>query len=167
MTPDLWKRVRGIFEEAVEKPPESRGAFVSTATAGDPELAAAVGLLLSAEEKAGTFLETPAVAGAAVREETDPPGTRRAGPYVLYEKIGQGGMGRVYRAARSDEAYHRQVALKIVNRGMNTEFILRRFRNERQILAGLDHPNIARLHDGGTTDDGLPFFAMEFIDFYF
>ena len=78
MTPDLWKKVRGIFEEAVEKPPESRGAFVSTATAGDPELAAAVSLLLSAEEKAGTFLETPAVAGAGPREETDPPGTRRA-----------------------------------------------------------------------------------------
>ena len=73
-------------------------------------------------------------------------------------------MGRVYRAARSDEAYHRQVALKIVNRGMDTEFILRRFRNERQILAGLDHPNIARLHDGGTTADGLPYFAMEFIE---
>lgn len=165
MTPERWKKVRGIFEQALDLEGDARAAFVAAATEGDPPLAAEVRYLLASEDAAANFLEAPAAA-AVVRlsEETDPPGTRRVGPYVLHEKIGQGGMGRVYRAARSDEAYHRQVALKIVNRGMNTEFILRRFRNERQILAGLDHVNIARLHDGGTTEDGLPYFAMEYIE---
>lgn len=165
MTPERWKRVRGIFERALDLEGDSREAFVAATTEGDPPLAAEVRYLLASEEAAANFLESPAAAAVVhLSEETDPPGTRRVGPYVLHEKIGQGGMGRVYRAARSDEAYHRQVALKIVNRGMNTEFILRRFRNERQILAGLDHVNIARLHDGGTTEDGLPYFAMEYIE---
>ena len=167
MTPERWRKVREIFEEALEYEGEGRASFVDAAAAGDTALAAEVLRLLASEEIAADFLETPAVAAVVPRrlaEETDPPGTQRVGPYVLHEKIGQGGMGRVYRAVRWDEAYQRQVALKIVNRGMNTEFILRRFRNERQILAGLDHPNIARLYDGGTTGDGLPYFAMEYIE---
>ena len=164
MTPERWKKVRSVFERALDLEGDARTAFVAAAAADDPPLEAEVlGLLESAGAAAG-FLDRPAAAAFGGSEETDPPGTRRVGPYVLHEKIGQGGMGRVYRAVRSDEAYRRQVALKIVNRGMNTEFILRRFRNERQILAGLDHPNIARLHDGGTTGDGLPYFAMEYIE---
>lgn len=164
MTPERWKKVRDIFERALDLEPDARMAFVAAETEGDTPLQAEVRYLLASEEQASNFLEAPAAVVARLGEETDPPGTRRVGPYVLHEKIGQGGMGRVYRAARSDEAYHRQVALKIVNRGMNTEFILRRFRNERQILAGLDHVNIARLYDGGTTEDGLPYFAMEYIE---
>jgi eukaryotic-like serine/threonine-protein kinase len=167
VTPERWKRVRELLEEALERSPGDRRAFVAAAAAGDAGLAAEVSRLLDAEEKASDFLETPAAATLAperLAEETDPPGTRRVGPYVLHEKVGQGGMGRVYRAVRSEGDYRRQVALKIVNRGMNTEFILRRFRNERQILAGLDHPAIASLYDGGTTDDGLPYFAMEYIE---
>ncbi|MCA1585767.1 MAG: protein kinase [Acidobacteria bacterium] len=79
-------------------------------------------------------------------------------------EIGRGGMGAVYLASRADEAFERRVALKILKRGMDTDNIVRRFRNERQILAGLDHPNIAVLLDGGTTSDGRPFFAMEFVE---
>ena len=73
-------------------------------------------------------------------------------------------MGTVYRAVRADDHFRQQVAIKIVKRGMDTDFILRRFRHERQILASLDHPNIARLLDGGATEDGLPYYVMEYIE---
>ena len=86
------------------------------------------------------------------------------GPYRLVRRIGRGGMGTVYLAIRDDEAFQRRVAVKVLKRGMDTDAIVRRFRNERQILAGLSHPNIAALLDGGTTPDGLPYFAMEYIE---
>ncbi|MGA9772485.1 MAG: protein kinase [Blastocatellia bacterium] len=86
------------------------------------------------------------------------------GPYRIIRRIGQGGMGAVYLAARDDEQFKKQVAIKLIRRGMDSEFVLRRFRNERQILASLDHPNIARLLDGGTTEDGRPYFVMEYIE---
>ena len=89
---------------------------------------------------------------------------RRIGPYRLVRRIGRGGMGTVYLAIRDDEAFQRRVAVKVLKRGMDTDAIVRRFRNERQILAGLSHPNIAALLDGGTTPDGLPYFAMEYIE---
>src|SRR5207244_6983593 len=85
------------------------------------------------------------------------------GAYRIEREIGRGGMGAVYEAARADNVFRRRVAIKIVKRGMDTDFILRRFRNERQILASLDHPNIARLLDGGATGEGLPYYVMEFI----
>ncbi len=96
--------------------------------------------------------DLPAAAGA------------RVGAYRLVRELGQGGMGTVYLAVRDDDAFHKRVALKILKRGMDTEAIVRRFRTERQILAGLDHPNIARLLDGGTTADGLPYLVMEYVD---
>ena len=88
----------------------------------------------------------------------------RIGTYRLVRELGQGGMGTVYLAVRDDDAFHKRVALKVLKRGMDTDSIVRRFRTERQILAGLDHPNIARLLDGGTTADGLPYLVMEFVD---
>ncbi len=89
---------------------------------------------------------------------------RRVGPYVLVREVARGGMGAVYLAERADEQYEKRVAIKLIKRGMDTDALLRQFRHERQILASLDHPNIARLLDGGTTDDGLPYFVMEFIE---
>jgi serine/threonine protein kinase/Tfp pilus assembly protein PilF len=86
------------------------------------------------------------------------------GPYRIIRRIGQGGMGAVYLAARDDDQFKKQVAIKLIKRGMDTDFVLRRFRNERQILASLDHPNVARLLDGGTTEDGRPYFVMEYIE---
>src|ERR1044071_1467079 len=86
------------------------------------------------------------------------------GPYRIIRRIGQGGMGAVYLAARDDDQFKKQVAIKLIRRGMDSDFVLRRFRNERQILASLDHPNIARLLDGGTTEDGRPYFVMEYIE---
>jgi non-specific serine/threonine protein kinase/serine/threonine-protein kinase len=94
----------------------------------------------------------------------DPVRGRRIGPYRLVRELGQGGMGAVFLAVRDDDVFHKRVALKLLKRGMDTDAIVRRFRTERQILAGLDHPNIARLLDGGTTDDGLPYLVMEFVE---
>jgi non-specific serine/threonine protein kinase/serine/threonine-protein kinase len=86
------------------------------------------------------------------------------GPYRIIRRIGQGGMGAVYLGARDDDQFKRQVAIKLIRRGMDSDFVLRRFRNERQILASLNHPNIAQLLDGGTTEDGRPYFVMEYIE---
>jgi non-specific serine/threonine protein kinase/serine/threonine-protein kinase len=109
-------------------------------------------------------METPAAA-MHVDALPDPlPSGGRVGPYRLLREIGRGGMGTVYLAARDDGEFKHQVAIKLVKRGMDTDRILARFRHERQILAGLDHPNIARLLDGGHTDDGRPYFVMEYVD---
>ncbi len=88
----------------------------------------------------------------------------RVGTYRLVRELGHGGMGSVYLAVRDDDAFRKRVALKVLKRGMDTDAIVRRFRTERQILAGLDHPNIARLLDGGTTSDGRPYLVMEYVD---
>src|SRR5215210_6401287 len=88
---------------------------------------------------------------------------RRIGPYRLEEEIGRGGMGVVYRAARVDGEFDQTVAVKLIKRGMDTDLILKRFRRERQITAALSHPNIAYFYGGGSTEDGLPYFVMEFV----
>ena len=120
-----------------------------------------------------SFLETPAAELAGPepltageedpRDEALPPGTR-LGAYELGEAVGRGGMGIVYRAVRADDEYRQVVAVKVIRRGMDTAVGQRRFREERQILAGLDHPGIARLLDGGTTEAGLPYFVMEYVE---
>jgi eukaryotic-like serine/threonine-protein kinase len=103
-------------------------------------------------------LTRPSPADRDLRDDT------RVGAYRLVREIGQGGMGAVFLAVRDDDAFHKRVALKVLKRGMDTEAIVRRFRTERQILAGLDHPSIARLLDGGTTSDGLPYLVMEYVE---
>ena len=107
---------------------------------------------------AGPVPETRTVHVAAAAPE------RRIGPYRILRELGRGGMGTVYLAARADEQFHKRVALKIIRSGAGSEEVVRHFKRERQILAGLDHPNIAKLLDGGTTDDGLPYFVMEHIE---
>jgi serine/threonine protein kinase len=87
----------------------------------------------------------------------------KASPYRIVREIGRGGMGRVFLAERADQMFHKQVAIKLIKRGMDTDAVVRHFRNEREILASLDHPNIARLLDGGSSRDGLPYFVMEYI----
>src|SRR5262249_23025478 len=88
----------------------------------------------------------------------------RIGPYELLQEIGHGGMGTVYLAARADDEFRQTVALKLIRRGMDTDLVVSRFRNERQILASLNHSNIGALLDGGTTRDGLPYLVMEYVD---
>lgn len=165
MTAEAWERVKDLFAHAVELPEAERNAYLCSACEGDEEVRVEVESLLAASESAGDFIETPAVASRAAALAAalhDPAAGRRVGSYVLLGEIGQGGMGTVYRAARAGE-FEQQVAIKVVKRGMDSEFVVRRFRNERQILANLDHPNIARLLDGGATAEGLPYFVMEYI----
>ena len=160
MNPERWSELRRLFEAAQELPPEDRGLFLDGECDGDRELKAEVISLLESLEKADSFLERP-----AAEVQTGSRATRRhVGPYELLEEIGHGGMGIVYTAVRRDQGFERRVAVKLVKRGMDTDFILRRFESERRILAGLDHPNIARVLDGGSTEDGLPYFVMELIE---
>ena len=114
-----------------------------------------------------TFLNNPPQAAAAAVTELHDRASRvgdRIGPYKVLRRIGRGGTGSVYLAVRDDDEFQRRVAIKLVRRGMATTDILRRFRSERQILASIDHPYIARLLDGGSTDDGVPYFVMEYIE---
>jgi len=99
-----------------------------------------------------------------VENPNDPIIGRRIGVYLLHEEVGRGGMGAVYRAERADGEFRQTVAVKLIKRGMDTDLILKRFRRERQILAALNHPNIAYFLGGGSTDDGLPYFVMEYIE---
>jgi len=164
MTPERWREVKCLFDRALDRPPEDRAALLASESCRDPELAAEVERLLKASESAGDFLETPAIDGVDLSALRATPRLPSAiGPYAIEDEIGAGGMGTVYRAARSADGFRQTVALKLVRRGMDTDFILARFRAERQILAGLDHPGIARLLDGGSTEDGHPYFVMEFI----
>jgi serine/threonine protein kinase/tetratricopeptide (TPR) repeat protein len=162
MSPDHWARVKEIFQAAQERQPAEREAWLEAACAGDEVLRREVESLLAAHEEAGSFIEKPAVAPETPVAGEELEG-RNVGPYRLVRKLGQGGMGAVFLAVR-DDAFRKQVALKLIKRGMDTDDILRRFRNERQIVANLDHPNIARLLDGGTTEDGLPYFVMEHVE---
>jgi eukaryotic-like serine/threonine-protein kinase len=157
VTPERWRDVQRLFHEARGRPRTERAAFVSGAAAGDAELEAEVASLLASADTDEGFLETPA------RPPPEAPRSR-IGPYDVMREIGHGGMGTVYLAMRADEQFKKRVAIKVVRRGMDTEAVLRRFRQERQILAGLDHPNIARLLDGGNTDDGLPYLVMEHVE---
>ena len=120
---------------------------------------------MSSDEKAfGTASPGEDETNTTIGEGRAPAVERRIGPYRILRELGQGGMGVVYLAARADEQFRKRVALKVIRSGAASEEVVRHFKRERQILAGLDHPNIAKLLDGGTTDDGLPYFVMEYIE---
>lgn len=166
MTPEEWQRVRPILESALELDSANRPAFLDE-TCADPSLRHEIESLIAAHEQAGTgVLNSLQVSNLGFEEEARfrlRPG-KRVGPYEILEEVALGGMGAVYRAIRADGQYKQQVALKIVRAELGAELTAARFRNERQILASLDHPNIAKILDGGTTADGLPYFVMECID---
>jgi non-specific serine/threonine protein kinase/serine/threonine-protein kinase len=165
MTPERWRQIKQIFQAAFELPSEARSAYVQEACAGDAELRAEVeSLLLSVEEE--EFLSGVAasyVPEALAEEACDRNIGRRIGAYQIVRQIGEGGMGAVYLAERAGE-FQQQAAIKLLRAGMDSRGIVSRFRHERQILAGLDHPNIAHLLEGGTTEDGRPYFVMEYVD---
>ncbi len=166
MGPDRWRQVQEIFAAAAEVPPEERDAFIGDQVGDDEELRREVESLLAADDESEEFLEQPALPGRISQILAAGPSDKvegRIGPYRLLRKLGEGGMSRVYLAVR-DDGFQRLVALKVIRRGLKSEDLLHRFRTERQILAGLDHPNIAKLLDGGSTEDGLPYFVMEHID---
>lgn len=162
-----WQKIDGIFKSALELPAAECAAFLERACAGDDNLRQEVELLIKSDAEAVHFLNQPAMEDAAelLKEEAAPSLTGQSiGPYRIIREIGQGGMGAVYLALRVDDQFSKRVAIKLIGRGMNTREILSRFRHERQILANLEHPNIARLLDGGTARDGLPYFVMEYIE---
>ncbi len=154
-----WARVEAVFGEALALGPEARDELLGRVAAHDPALAEQVRSLLASHDRAGDFLDTPVVPAL-------PPSLGagdRLGPYRVVEEIGRGGMGVVYRAVRDDEHFTKEVAIKVIEPGMRSEGILKRFRSERQILAMLDHPHVARLVDGGTAPDGSPYLVMEHV----
>jgi len=162
-----WQHVRAILDRAIELPVSERSRFIDQNCVDDPELRDEVESLLRSHEEAGSvFLKHPAA--SLTTAALDPAKSSRIGcrigVYQILTEIGHGGMGEVYRAVRADGQYEKAVAIKLVRGGYDSGLLLERFRHERQILASLDHPNIARLLDGGTTEDGIPYLVMELIE---
>ena len=168
---DDWQRIEEILDRVLDADPAEREPIVREACGDDEELLRRVRELLNAAEASGP-LDTPVhhVAGSLAAEAGESLALQGAiegrmiGPWRVREEIGAGGMGRVFRADRADGAFEQSVALKILRWEMATPTLVDRFLAERQILADLDHPGIARLVDGGVTEEGLPYLAMEFID---
>ncbi len=158
MHPERWKRVKEVLDVSLGLAPGERVAYLTRVCDTDSDLREEVESLIQAYEADQDMLEKP-----PLRETVDPMIGARLGAYELVERIGSGGMGQVYRSIRADDTFRKEVAIKVVRRGMDLERVVRQFRRERQITASLEHPNIAALIDGGTTEEGLPYFVMEFI----
>ncbi|MEL7450953.1 MAG: serine/threonine-protein kinase [Pseudomonadota bacterium] len=167
MTPELWEHISRLFEAALALPAAERDAFVQSLVNEPEEVRSELAALLTAHGDASATLisddfgsqAAQAAAGAVASALPE-----AVGPYAIEKEIGRGGMGVVYLARRADGQFEQQVALKLVKRGMDTDEVHRRFLFERQLLARLQHPGIARLLDGGISDDGRPWFALEYID---
>lgn len=156
-----WKQVRKVLEGALDLDPAERAAFLARTCEEDPSLRREVESYLRADEAMGNFIKRPIF---SLRRPPTATPEGHIGAYRVLREIGRGGMGAVYLAERSDDAFEKRVAIKVLKRGMDTEEIVRRFQTERRILARLEHPNIAALFDAGTTPDGLPYFVMEYAD---
>ena len=165
LTPTRFQQMRALFEAVLEAKPVDVDAFLATRAPDDDALRAEVQALLAAHSRTGATLESPISSDAltAAGEQSDWTATR-VGPYQVLRRIAIGGMGSVYEAVRADDQYEMRVAIKSLRRSVESELALRRFRYERQILANLSHPNIAALLDGGVTDEGQPYFVMEYVD---
>lgn len=164
-TPERFARLRGLFEQAVERPATEWLPFLLEACPDDRRLRDEVLGLLHADASPDLGLDapTPDVLSGLFDDPSLSMVGRRVGHYEISRVIGFGGMGAVYEAHRADDQFRKTVAIKLIKRGMDTELTIRRFRHERQILASLDHRNIAGLLDGGVTDDGRPYFVMEYV----
>ena len=175
LSPERWQQIDDLFLQVLDRPPDERTAYLRHVCGDDPVLYhEVVALLDHAEAAEQTFGESvtqyaaPLLADLEADLRANPAeqfaDNGHIGPYRLVREVGRGGMGAVYLAERADGAFEQTVALKLVKRGMDTDEILRRFRHERQILASLQHPNIAQLHDGGVAPDGRPYLVMEYVE---
>jgi serine/threonine-protein kinase len=172
MDADRWRRMEEVLDAALAREPADWPALLEETCSGDAELRRELESLLERLDEARTFLESPpaALAAAVMTERhgagNSAPGTegRRIGAYRILREIGRGGMSRVFLAERADGQFEQQVALKLLRPGLDSEIHRERFRAERQILATLGHPNIARLLDGGVTDEGQPYLVLEHVD---
>jgi eukaryotic-like serine/threonine-protein kinase len=158
MTPDRWHVIERIFESMADRPTAEMADILDPL---DPELRDEIEKLLAADGRAATLIRGAVAGGQSLLQDLLP---QRFGPYRVTETIGRGGMGAVYRALRDDQTFEMQVAIKVLHLGMETSAGLQRFRQERQILAGLEHPNIARLIDGGETASGVPYIVIEYVE---
>jgi len=164
MHDEAWRRVEELFLAAVEMPLDQRAEFLNRECGSNLALRRETESLLAADVVDGRRIAMVVEDGAADLLDRDAVPGKRLGPYQLVAEIGRGGMGAVYSAKRADQEYEKRVAIKVVKRGVDTDAVLERFRHERQILAGLDHPYITRLLDGGTSADGRPYFVMELVE---
>jgi serine/threonine protein kinase/Tol biopolymer transport system component/tetratricopeptide (TPR) repeat protein len=173
VTAERWEHVKTLFESALGVDPGDRPSFLERECQGDEELLREVSSLLDSHDATGQFMESPVASLSSPSliaplpppvQGDDPMIGQRLGAYQLVKEIGRGGMGAVYLAIRADNEFRKRVAIKLIRGGMESEFVIKRFRHERQILARLEHPNIARLIDGGTTAAGLPYFVMEYAE---
>jgi len=159
MKPEVWARVKILLDEAWDMDSLAREQYLDQACKGDHSLLQQVNALLAVGDDQDSFLEKPVLATMA----QDSIEGRKLGSYRIVKELGRGGMGSVFLADREDEAFEKQVAVKLVREGLNHKAFLDRFLKERQILAGLEHPNIARLLDGGASESGRPYFVMEYV----
>jgi serine/threonine-protein kinase len=172
--PDRWHEIDALFQEALDLDPSEWVRFLEDRCGADAELHRAVSELLSADLGSGSFLEASAqelapdaIARAMSGAADDPAEDRvgeRVGAFRIVRPLGRGGMAGVYLAERADGDFEQRVAIKFLRRGLDTDDFVRRFLAERRILSSLEHPNIARLIDGGTTERGLPYLALEYVD---
>jgi serine/threonine protein kinase/Tfp pilus assembly protein PilF len=160
--PEKWDQVKELFTLALERDPAERSGFLRQACGGDDALRTEIESLLSSFDGAATFLEDCPAADLLSAQPS--PAGRRIGAYRIIREIGQGGMAVVYLGERDDQNYRKRVAIKMVKPGIDSEQILQRFRNERQTLAALDHSNIVKLLDGGSSEDGSPYLVMEYVE---
>ena len=167
MQRDDWHCMMDVFQRAIELGAGERTAFLDRACAGDADARNRAERLLDAHRRPLPWLDGSVFEAVPDLLDAEPPATvagRRIGPFELLRELGQGGMGAVYLAQRADDQYHQQVAIKLIRGDMVTRQEERRFRQERQILASLEHPNIARLLGGDVTPEGLPYLVMEYIE---
>lgn len=160
-----WEEVREVVDAVLDLPPEQRSPYLDRACP-DSSVRRYVDSLILSFDQAGDFLDEPVI---AIHSEVPPSPAasltgKRVGAYQIVSEIGRGGMGEVYCAVRADDQYRKEVAIKLIRAGRESNLVIARFKNERQILAGLEHPNIARLLDGGATPEGIPYFVMELIE---
>jgi tRNA A-37 threonylcarbamoyl transferase component Bud32 len=166
MEPKLWNRVEDLFHRALELDQGRRAEFLAQACPNN-ELRREVESLLALDKPAEHFIESPALemmGKLAANEAAVTAAPEKIGPYRIVGEIGHGGMAVVYLAERDDQNFRRRVAIKMVKPGIGTDAVLDRFRNERQTLAALDHPNVVKLLDGGRTELGLPYLVMEYVE---
>ncbi|HEX2269776.1 MAG TPA: serine/threonine-protein kinase [Pyrinomonadaceae bacterium] len=155
-----WKQIKTALADAMELASETREEFVSSL---DPEIGAQVRRYLRAVTEARGFMTTPALIDRGLVDQTTYQ-PAQVDDFRILRPIGSGGMGTVYLAEHAGDGFKQLVAIKLIKRGMDTSAVLKRFLMERRILAELNHPNIARMLDGGSTEDGLPYFVMEYVE---
>jgi len=156
MNTETWGRVKEIMDACLDMDTGQRAIYLDGVCAGEPDVRAEVESLLAAHDAAGDFIAQPVLRESFI-------GTRLDSWKIVCD-IGEGGMSRVCLAERDDGQFEQRAAIKILKRGMDTDLVLRHFQMERQILAGMVHPNIARLLDGGVTPSGRPYFVMEYVE---